>query len=235
MSSDLFDSYESEYTALIHSVRQRLEAQLPMLGGQERHALLQTTDRELVEAYELAEQLEVELLSLPGPQRTRAGPRIRQYKAEVNKLQQEAKRISQGMGGNHEANRRALLGDASGGNNTLMASDGGLSGLEGDQRTRLLSGSERLAAGTQRLEQSHRIAIETESVGASILQDLRSQREQIVNTRNTLMEADSHIDRSQRTLRTMTRRLMTNKMITTGLVVIGASLVILILYVKIFR
>ncbi|KAJ1881891.1 Vesicle transport V-snare protein [Coemansia sp. RSA 1722] len=233
MSSDLFDSYESEYTALIHSVRQRLESQLPMLGGQERHALLQTADRELVEAYELAEQLEVELLSLPGPQRTRAGPRIRQYKTEVNKLQQEAKRISQGMG-NHEANRRALLGDASGGN-TMMGSDGGLAGLEGDQRTRLLSGSERLAAGTQRLEQSHRIAIETESVGASILQDLRSQREQIVNTRNTLMEADSHIDRSQRTLRTMTRRLMTNKMITTGLIVIGASLVILILYVKIFR
>ncbi|KAJ2695981.1 Vesicle transport V-snare protein [Coemansia sp. IMI 203386] len=234
MSSDLFDSYESEYIALIHSVRQRLESQLPMLGGQERHALLQTTDRELVEACELAEQLEVELLSLPGPQRTRAGPRIRQYKTEVNKLQQDAKRISQGMG-NHEANRRALLGDASGGNNTMMGSDGGLTGLEGDQRTRLLSGSERLAAGTQRLEQSHRIAIETESVGASILQDLRSQREQIVNTRNTLMEADSHIDRSQRTLRTMTRRLMTNKMITTGLIVIGASLVILILYVKIFR
>ncbi|KAJ1807898.1 hypothetical protein LPJ56_004726, partial [Coemansia sp. RSA 2599] len=58
MSSDLFDSYESEYTALIHSVRQRLETALPTLAGQERHAALQATDRELAEAYELAEQLE---------------------------------------------------------------------------------------------------------------------------------------------------------------------------------
>ncbi|KAJ2457991.1 hypothetical protein GGF42_002346, partial [Coemansia sp. RSA 2424] len=62
-----------------------------------------------------------------------------------------------------------------------------------------------------------------------------AQREQIVNTRDSLMQADLHIDRSQRTLRTMTRRLMTNKMITTGLIVIGVALVVLILYIKLTR
>ncbi|KAJ1997553.1 Vesicle transport V-snare protein, partial [Coemansia thaxteri] len=105
----------------------------------------------------------------------------------------------------------------------------------GDQRTRLLSGNERLAKGSQRLQQSHRIAIETEAVGASILNDLRTQREQIVNTRETLMQADSHIDLSHRTLRTMARRSMTNKMIVTGLIVIGVSLVVLVLYIKLTR
>ncbi|KAJ2103904.1 Vesicle transport V-snare protein, partial [Coemansia sp. S142-1] len=112
---------------------------------------------------------------------------------------------------------------------------GGDAVLDGDQRTRLLSGNERLMRGSQRLQQSHRIAIDTEAVGASILNDLRAQREQIVNTRDSLMQADSHIDHSQRTLRTMTRRLMTNKMITTGLIVIGVALVILILYIKLTR
>ncbi|KAJ2390596.1 Vesicle transport V-snare protein [Coemansia sp. RSA 2603] len=132
--------------------------------------------------------------------------------------------------GNHEANRRALLGDRAGG---MQSPETGA--LDGDQRTRLLSGNERLENGTRRLQDSHRIAIETEAVGAGILQDLRAQREQIVSTRNTLMEADSHIDRSQRTLRTMTRRLMANKMITTGIIVVGVALVLLVLYIKIVR
>ncbi|KAJ2777002.1 Vesicle transport V-snare protein [Coemansia interrupta] len=230
MSSELFDSYETEYSALITSARHRLETTLPRLVGAERRQALQTTEQELSEALELAEQLEVELLSLGGAQRARAGPRIRQYKEDVARLQQEAKRVAQGMG-NHEANRRALLGDRA--VDSSSASEGGA--LDGDQRTRLLSGNERLEGGTRRLQESHRIAIETEAVGAGILQDLRAQREQIVSTRNTLMEADAHIDRSQRTLRTMTRRLMANKMITTGIVVVGVALVLLILYVKLVR
>ncbi|KAJ1893824.1 Vesicle transport V-snare protein [Kickxella alabastrina] len=232
MSSDLFDNYETEYAGLIAAIRQRLDITLPDLVGQERHSALQITERELTEAYELAEQLEVELLSLPGPARNRAAPRIRQYKSEVNKLKLDAKRAVQGLG-NHESNRRALLGDAAA---SPLANSGDMfGGLDGDQRTRLLSGNERLARGSQRLQDSHRIGIETESVGASILNDLRSQREQIVNTRDMLMQSDSHVDSSQRTLRTMTRRLMTNKMITTGIIVIGVALVLLVLYIKIVR
>ena len=54
------------------------------------------------------------------------------------------------------------------------------------QRTRLLAGTERLADGTQRLENAHRIALETEDVGADILRNLRGQREQIEHTRDTV-------------------------------------------------
>ncbi|KAJ2720122.1 Vesicle transport V-snare protein [Coemansia sp. Benny D115] len=243
MSTELFDSYETEYSSLVDSIRQRLDSVLPELVGQERRQAIQTTEHELTEALELAEQLEVELLSLPGPVRTRAAPRVRRYKEDVAKLRQDTRRAAQGMG-NHEANRRALLGDhhagaqgGSGSGSPLGYGDdgGAFSGLESDQRSRLLSGNERLARGSQRLQDSHRIAVETESIGANILNDLRSQREQIINTRDTLMQADSHIDRSQRTLRTMARRLMTNKMISMGIIIVGVSLVLLILYVKLIR
>ncbi|KAJ2745621.1 Vesicle transport V-snare protein [Coemansia sp. BCRC 34301] len=229
MSADLFTNYESELAELIGTIRQRLDSTLPDLAGEARRDELRTTQSELREAGDLAGQMEMELLSLQGPTRSRAAPRMRQLKAEVERLQQEAKMASQGVG-SYESNRRALLGAEQPTANLL-----GDLPLDGDQRTRLLSGNERLARGSQRLQQSHRIAIETEAVGANILNDLRAQREQIVNTRDSLMQADSHIDRSQRTLRTMTRRLMTNKMITTGLIVIGVALVILILYIKITR
>jgi vesicle transport through interaction with t-SNAREs 1 len=74
------------------------------------------------------------------------------------------------------------------------------------QRTRLLSGTERLERSSQRLRDSQRIAIETEGIGAGVLNDLHSQREQILNTRDTLLEADGYVDKSLRTLRGMARR-----------------------------
>ena len=86
-------------------------------------------------------------------------------------------------------------------------------------RTRLLQGTERLADGSKRLDNAHRIALETEDVGADILRNLRGQREQIEHTRDSvslhlnvvwlgadleqLTQADSSIDRAAGTLKKM--------------------------------
>jgi len=56
------------------------------------------------------------------------------------------------------------------------------------------------------LRDSQRVANETESIGAGILNDLHGQRQQILNTRDTLMEADGYVDKSLRTLKGMARR-----------------------------
>lgn len=53
-------------------------------------------------------------------------------------------------------------------------------------RTRLLAGSEQLQDGSRRLDNTQRIALETEDLGAGILRDLRGQREQIEHTRDTV-------------------------------------------------
>lgn len=60
-----------------------------------------------------------------------------------------------------------------------------------DERGRLLQGLDRVDDGNRRLENSHRIALDTEDVGADILRNLRMQREQIENTHNTLGQADT--------------------------------------------
>jgi vesicle transport through interaction with t-SNAREs protein 1 len=96
------------------------------------------------------------------------------------------------------ADRRALFGDREGGSSS--------DDIALDQRSQLLSGTASLDRSTQRLRDSQRVANETEQIGANILTDLRGQREQIVNSRNTLMEADSYVDKSIRTLRGMARR-----------------------------
>ena len=54
------------------------------------------------------------------------------------------------------------------------------------QRTKLLLTTDKLTQGQRRLEDSHRIALETEDVGSGILRDLRGQRETLVHTRDNV-------------------------------------------------
>lgn len=60
---------------------------------------------------------------------------------------------------------------------------------ERSDRTRLLAGTALLEDGSRRLQESHRIALETEEQGSDILRNLRVQREQIENSRDTVRRA----------------------------------------------
>lgn len=101
-----------------------------------------------------------------------------------------------------------------------------------DQRQELLSGTASLERSSQRLRDSQRIANETELIGANILTDLRGQREQIINSRNTLMEADGYVDKSIRTLRGMARRMATNRIITVAIIAVLIILILLVIASK---
>jgi len=58
-------------------------------------------------------------------------------------------------------------------------------------RARLLSGTTMLEDGSRRLQESQRIALETEEQGAGILANLRMQRETIMNSRNVVSPSRS--------------------------------------------
>lgn len=111
-----------------------------------------------------------------------------------------------------------------------------------NDRTRLLAGTALLEDGSKRLQDSQRIALETEEQGADILRSLRGQREQIQNARDTvrivlsvlpatrslqrrrqLQRADTSIDRASGTLKKMVRRCVIPALfvVRSNLVLIG--------------
>ena len=51
--------------------------------------------------------------------------------------------------------------------------------MPSDQRGRLLQGTDRLENATRRLDDAHRIALQTEEIGISTLGDLNRQGQQI--------------------------------------------------------
>lgn len=79
-------------------------------------------------------------------------------------------------------------------------------GDQDQQRQRMLSATDRLQDSSKRLEDSHRVALETEDLGAGILSNLHVQRDQIQGTRDRLHQADSNIDKASGTLGKMIRR-----------------------------
>jgi vesicle transport through interaction with t-SNAREs protein 1 len=56
--------------------------------------------------------------------------------------------------------------------------------LQQDQRSRLLHGTEKLSKTSNRLDEAHRMALETEQMGISTLGDLERQRRQLEDARD---------------------------------------------------
>ncbi|KAK9458936.1 t-SNARE [Lipomyces oligophaga] len=193
--SELFSSYEADFNIAFAEAAQKIE-QLPELATEPRKASARAAQRALDEADEIVGQMSIELQNISSGSRAKVNARLRGYRSDLDRAKRELKRASE------QADRNELFS----GRGRIGQNGPSMDDISQDQRQQLLSGTDRLEVSSQRLRDSQRLANETEAIGANILTDLRGQREQIVNSRNVLMEADTHVDKSMRTLRGMARR-----------------------------
>lgn len=222
--TSLFDSYEHEFQQILGSVRQKLDgAESENHDREQTKAALRRVELELDEADELVSQMELELHGIPNSVKSSYQSRLRNAKSELQRF----KKLSKDM--HAQVSRVDLLGRPSG--NSYPSSDDPYS----SDRTRLLASTAILDDGTRRLQDSQRIALETEAQGADILTSLRGQREQIQNARDTLQRADTSIGRAGGTLKKMIRRMYQQRVVTGAIIVVLVLLIILILYFKLVR
>lgn len=73
------------------------------------------------------------------------------------------------------------------------------------QRARLLQSTQTLDTSSQRLENSHRLALENEQIGQDVLGSLVGQRMQLQSANEHLEEADVSIGRASGTIKKMIR------------------------------
>ncbi|KAI5115269.1 hypothetical protein M0805_001638 [Coniferiporia weirii] len=217
----LFDSYEQDFQQIAASIRAKLDGDGAAERGEQRKASLRRVEMELDEADEMVSQMEIELQGMPqsikGPYSTRA----KSAKTALTTLKKRAREA-------HAQGARAELLSDVGGSPFRDAEDGGVSG----DRARLLSGTQLLEGGSRRLQDAQRIALETEDQGADILRDLRRQREQIENARDTLHTADTSIDRASGTLKKMIRRMYQQRIVTAAIIAVLVILIAVILWEK---
>lgn len=138
------------------------------------------------------DQMRMEKENIPSASRSKVNSRFRNFLSDIDEVKRKLKSVSD--------DRKALFGDRY----TDDPSGAGDQHLE--QRQQLLSGTERLDRSSARLQESQRVALETEDVGRGTLADLHVQRETIEHTRSGLLESEGYVDRSVKTLRGMARR-----------------------------
>lgn len=161
----------------------------------------------------------IEVLNLPSSQRSSYNTKIRQYKRQVEESKDKLKNLLD------DQDKHELFG-------SRYTDDGSTDNVHDSQRKQLLNNNSSLERSSERLRDSQRIALETENVGGNILNDLRSQREQIMGSRNTLMTADGYVDKSMKTLKSMSRRLTANKFISYAIIAVLILLIFLVLASK---
>lgn len=125
--------------------------------------------------------MEIEIQSIPSSIRSQYNSRLRSAKSELQRykklLADSRTRLARSDLLSSKVNNLNPNGDISSFDDPYAASN---------DRTRFLAGTTILEQGTKRLQQSQQLAIETETHGAEILLNLRTQREQIENSRDTV-------------------------------------------------
>ena len=220
-STRVFDAYESEYLKLTKAAATDVELVDQLLPGAEREKTAARAGKSIADAEEIVESMQLEARSLSGEARQQLVAQAKDYKNGIVALKQKLKAASTSSRA-QEAQRAELLRGA---DPTLR--------MEADsQRDRLMANTDRLNRGTDKLRAAAQIALETEEVGASIMQDLESQRATIEHARGTLAGASRGLDRSRRLLQGMGRRAMQNRIL---MVVIIFVLILMISFIVWFN
>ncbi|XP_045709805.1 vesicle transport through interaction with t-SNAREs homolog 1A isoform X2 [Phyllostomus hastatus] len=187
MSSD-FEGYEQDFAVLTAEITSKI-ARVPRLPPDEKKQMVANVEKQLEEAKELLEQMDLEVREIPPQSRGMYSNRMRSYKQEMGKLETDFKR-----------SRIAYSDEV---RNELLGDDGNSSE---NQRAHLLDNTERLERSSRRLEAGYQIAVETEQIGQEMLENLSHDREKIKRARERLRETDANLGKSSRVLTGMLRR-----------------------------
>ncbi|KAH8303525.1 hypothetical protein KR018_000313 [Drosophila ironensis] len=215
----LLEQYEQQYAALIAEITAHIGRLQQQSNSSERHELSGKIDASLPEAQELLEQMGLEVRELNPAQRSSFNGKLQVAQAELKRLQAEYRQTKD----KHRAQA----------SNTFTTLDLGDSyedvSISTDQRQRLLDNSERIERTGNRLTEGYRVALETEQLGAQVLNDLHHQRETLQGARARLRETNAELGRASRTLNTMMLRALREKVVLYGVgvcfvVAVGVSL-----------
>ncbi|KAJ8753335.1 hypothetical protein K2173_019734 [Erythroxylum novogranatense] len=217
--SEVFEGYERQYCDISANLSGECTSASVLDGEQKKQKLAEIKER-IDDADTLVSKMDLEARSLQPTVKAMLLAKLREYKADLNNLKNEVKRISS-------------INVSQAARDELLRS-GKVDGMtvSGDQRGRLLMSTERLNQSTDRLKESRRTMLETEELGVSILQDLHQQRQSLLHAHSTLHGVDDNIVRSKKLLSAMSRRMNRNKWIISSLVAALVLAILLILYFK---
>tara|TARA_B100000795_G_C22664804_1_gene385545 strand:- start:38 stop:376 length:339 start_codon:yes stop_codon:yes gene_type:complete len=87
---------------------------------------------------------------------------------------------------------------------------------------------------TDKLREAYRTAMDTETVGAQVMQDLHEQRQTLERSRGRLSKAGAGLARTSRVLKTMGRRALANKLLLWFMIAFLLLMMMMLIYLQLF-
>ncbi|XP_073144414.1 vesicle transport v-SNARE 12 [Henckelia pumila] len=220
--SEIYEGYERQYCELSANLSRKCNAAAAHPDGEKKKQEVAELHAGLDDADVLIRKMDLEARSLQPSLKASLLAKLREYKADLNKLKREVKKLT-------------LLNSNQPSNEDLESGMAGAHTASANQRDRLAMTTERLNQSTDRLTESRRAALETEQLGVSILEDLHQQRETLLHSHKKLSDVDSAIDKSKKVLTSMSRRISRNKWIVGSIIAALIFAILIVLYFKIFH
>ncbi|CAH0589282.1 unnamed protein product [Chrysodeixis includens] len=186
----LIQSYEQQYSVLTADITAKI-GRLKSGSDDNRDQLTREIQANFEEANDLLEQLELESRGAG------AGSRVAAYRAELQRVRDEYRSVVNNAG-TYNFDNDEVYDDWSGSQ---------------EQHRKLLDNTERLERAGKTLTEGYRVVLETEQIGAAVLQDLSLQRETIQRSRGRLRETDEQLNRSSRLMNTMVMRALQDRFV----------------------
>ncbi|GFY39969.1 vesicle transport through interaction with t-SNAREs homolog 1B [Trichonephila inaurata madagascariensis] len=225
MSSENFENLDEDFITLKERITSKIEDQLPKSSGQARKNLTRDIQRDLDDAQRLLQELEIEARAAPYSFRLIMNTRLKTYRQDINTLK---KKVVQNENNFAASSRNQLLG-------TTSQSSSMPSSSVASNRGRLLQINDTIDRTTQSVNRTQQIAAETDQVGIAVVDELGTQREALIRTKERLVDTDSNLTKSRKILRSMYRRVMTNKLILIVIIILEIAILCGIVYYRFIR
>uniref|UniRef100_A0A914I646 t-SNARE coiled-coil homology domain-containing protein n=1 Tax=Globodera rostochiensis TaxID=31243 RepID=A0A914I646_GLORO len=171
----------------------------------------------LADVEELLEQMELSVREIPSssPERAKYETRVKSYRNDKRQLDAELRKTFERAKSTADRDELLHYGDAA---------------VSIDQMDKLISNTERLERTSRKIDDAYRVTVETEQIGAEVLDNLGQQRETLTRARGRMREADADLSRSNRTLSYMIRRVIQNRLILLVVAVVMMFSLLFLLY-----
>lgn len=228
MSSENFESLEDDFISIKDGVTTKINDLLFKSSGEKRKNLIREIQRELDDAQRLLEDLQVEAKAAPHPFRLQMNNRIKQYRQDLQNLK---RKVTQNEISSASNNRNQLFARS----NQLDDESTSSSALVANNRSRLLQMNETIDRTTETVYRTQQIAAETDQVGIAVVDELGTQREALIRTKERLVDTDVNLSKSRRILRSMYRRVMTNKLILVVIIILELGILAFVVWFRFFK
>ncbi|RZB93529.1 Vesicle transport v-SNARE 13 [Glycine soja] len=225
MSCGEFEGYERQYCELSANLSKAcIDNVAAPLNGELKKQKKSEIKEGIEEGEALIRKMDLDARSLQPDLKAVLLAKVREYKADLNNIKREVKKIiSADL--NPSSARDELLESTM--TNAMMKAS-----ADHRERERLMISTKRLNKSSDRINDSRGTMLETEDLGISILQDLHSQRQSLLHTHDTLHGVDDNTDKSKKILSNMSRRMDKSKWILSTIAVLLIFVIILIVYFK---